>query len=442
MMISIVYLPIFGLAYAAALVVYRLFLHPLAKFPGPKIAAATKWYEFYHDCVKGGGGQFSYEIDRMHNRYEDIFRLSKYFDLEDMVAETAAQAFGTVDHYIHRQRRAAVKTFVSKKTVKTFQSSICSTVGLLCREFNLFAATGETFECGTYFLSWATDSVAKYLENSTYGLLDDSRRRQDWQETIAQVVELTPLVKQFPFFMPFVLKVPGWLMQILSPKMNRVLLMHKRMRSTARHYLSLHTSAAKQATGAENSNHASNSKIDAYRAILSSTLPEIDKQPDRVAQEVLTLLVGGSATTMRVMLRIVYHVNSTPGVLSRLTKTLDAVMTTPTTDPELEVLEKQEYLGAVVKESLRIATALTARLPLVSPSKTLLYAKDDGTEWVIPAGTPTSMSISRLHMDPDIYVDPYNFRPDRWLGKPAQRALLEKYLVPFGRGARMCVGQK
>ncbi|KAL8920044.1 MAG: hypothetical protein Q9172_004674 [Xanthocarpia lactea] len=394
---SLVYLPIFGLAYAAALVLYRLFLHPLAKFPGPKIAAATKWYEFYHDCVKGGGGLFSYEIDRMHDRY----------------------AFGTVDHYIHRQRRAAVKTFVSKKTVQTFQSSICSTVELLCREFNHFAATGETFECGTYFLSWATDSVAKYLENSTYGLLDDARRRQDWQETIAQVVELTPLVKQFPFFMPFVLKVPGWLMQILSPKMNRVLLMHKRMRSTARQYLSLHTSAAKQATGAEKSNHASNSKIDAYRAILSSTLPEIDKQPDRVAQEVLTLLVGGSATTMRVMLRIVYHVNSTPGVLSRLSKTLDAVMTTPTTNPELEVLEKQEYLAthisvnlsrgilqlmgsweclkqvAVVKESLRIATALTARLPLVSPSKTLLYAQDDGTEWVIPAG----VSVPHLGQD-------------------------------------------
>ena len=41
---------------------------------------------------------------------------------------------------------------------------------------------------------------------------------------------------------------------------------------------------------------------------------------------------------------------------------------------------------AVVKESLRIATALTARLPLVSPSKPLVYTNDDGTEWVIPAG--------------------------------------------------------
>ena len=122
----------------------------------------------------------------------------------------------------------------------------------------------------------------------------------------------------------------------------------QRMRSTARQYLNLHTAAEKPAdASAEDSSHSSDAKVDAYRAILSSTLPDIDKQPDRVAQEVLTLLVGGSATTMRVMLRVVYHVNSTPGVLGRLTETLDAVMTTPTASPELEVLEKQEYLVSV-----------------------------------------------------------------------------------------------
>ena len=63
------YLFIFCLSYATLLVIYRLTLHPLAKFPGSKIAAATKWYEFYYDCIKGGGGLFSYEVDRMHERY-------------------------------------------------------------------------------------------------------------------------------------------------------------------------------------------------------------------------------------------------------------------------------------------------------------------------------------------------------------------------------------
>ena len=49
------------------LAVYRLYGSPIAKFPGPKLAALTFWYEFYYDVIKQG--QYTWEIGRMHDKY-------------------------------------------------------------------------------------------------------------------------------------------------------------------------------------------------------------------------------------------------------------------------------------------------------------------------------------------------------------------------------------
>lgn len=55
----------------ATLVTYRLYLSPLAKIPGPTLAAATGWYEFYYDCLSAG--RYIFEIERMHNTYGECW---------------------------------------------------------------------------------------------------------------------------------------------------------------------------------------------------------------------------------------------------------------------------------------------------------------------------------------------------------------------------------
>lgn len=55
------------LVYFASLVFYRLQLHPLAKFPGPKLAAVTRYYEGYHDLVRNG--QYTFRIAELHKQY-------------------------------------------------------------------------------------------------------------------------------------------------------------------------------------------------------------------------------------------------------------------------------------------------------------------------------------------------------------------------------------
>ena len=56
-----------SILYLTSLAFYRLFLHPLAKFPGPKLAALTRYYEGYYDVVQGG--RYTWKIAELHDKY-------------------------------------------------------------------------------------------------------------------------------------------------------------------------------------------------------------------------------------------------------------------------------------------------------------------------------------------------------------------------------------
>lgn len=55
------------LLYPIGLAVYRLYFSPIAKFPGPKLAALTFWYEFYYDVINQG--RYTWQIGRLHDEY-------------------------------------------------------------------------------------------------------------------------------------------------------------------------------------------------------------------------------------------------------------------------------------------------------------------------------------------------------------------------------------
>ena len=54
-------------------VVYRLYLDPLAKYPGPRLAALTKWWKTYKDCVEGWSAPQG--LEKLHEVYGDVVRI-------------------------------------------------------------------------------------------------------------------------------------------------------------------------------------------------------------------------------------------------------------------------------------------------------------------------------------------------------------------------------
>lgn len=53
--------------YRLSKVIYNLYFHPLAKFPGPKLAAASHLYEFYWSVIRDG--EFIWVLERLHKKY-------------------------------------------------------------------------------------------------------------------------------------------------------------------------------------------------------------------------------------------------------------------------------------------------------------------------------------------------------------------------------------
>jgi cytochrome P450 len=129
--------------------------------------------------------------------------------------------------------------------------------------------------------------------------------------------------------------------------------------------------------------------------------------------ELMTLLTAGHETTATGLAWTFERLLRTPRVLARL----------------LDSLDDDEYLDAVVKEALRIR-------PVVVDVARKLTRPIELAGWTLPAGTLVLPAIAAIHVRPDLYPEPYEFRPERFLNGGA-----ESYAwIPFGGGVRRCIG--
>ena len=154
-------------------------------------------------------------------------------------------------------------------------------------------------------------------------------------------------------------------------------------------------------------------------ALLLSARDEDDNPlTDReLRDELITLLLAGHETTATSIGWAFERLLRTPHALKRLTD-------------EAAAGESDEYMEAVIKETLRVRPVVTE----------VFRAPTEQTElggYLVEPGTQVAASLMLVQYDPELYPpDPEVFRPERFLdGAP------EPYTwVPFGGGVRRCLG--
>jgi cytochrome P450 len=136
---------------------------------------------------------------------------------------------------------------------------------------------------------------------------------------------------------------------------------------------------------------------------------------EELRDELVTVLGAGHETTATALAWAMERLLRTPRVLQALRDSLAA--------------GEDEYLDATIKETLR------ARPVIVDVARKLTAAASIGG-YELPAGTFVMPAIAAMHYREDLFPNPDEFRPERFLGgKP------DTYVwIPFGGGVRRCIG--
>jgi cytochrome P450 len=144
---------------------------------------------------------------------------------------------------------------------------------------------------------------------------------------------------------------------------------------------------------------------------------ESPMSPQELRDELMTALVAGHETTASQLAWAFERLVREPRVVQRLVQ-------------ELEAGEGDEYLTATINEILRLKPVL----PNAEPRLTKQAVRIGGFDY--PAGVALLASGFLVHHDPDIYPEPYAFRPERFVGSTPGTYTW----IPFGGGRRRCLG--
>jgi cytochrome P450 len=170
--------------------------------------------------------------------------------------------------------------------------------------------------------------------------------------------------------------------------------------------------------------------------LLGSGLPDAEKDDHILSQQAQVLVAAGSVTTTTFLKSVIYFILTDAEVLRRLKTELKSAIPDPSEIPPLHKLERLPYLSAVIKEGGRMVPGQFARMVRIAPEEDLRCG-----QWTIPRGTSVGMSTWIQHNEHTLFPEPEKFRPERWLTpRDGGNAVLERYLVPFGKGTRNCLG--
>ena len=244
----------------------------------------------------------------------------KKFDLD-------GSGFSAISPDLHRQRRAPLERFFSKAAVAKIEDSIQSRLDKFCDHLQRAYTSHKVVLLDAGFSALTSDIIHQYSFGFNSGNLDQEDFNEHIRDGINTLFTQSHIASFFPIIPIIIKALPLSLLEKLNPHAFALVLQKS----------DLHRRSAEALAGKTN-----NGSILEY--IAGPHMPQHMRTPDRLADEGLALVIGGTETTARSLGLGIYHLIRNEDILAKLREELRSVMPTPESRPTWNQLERLPYL--------------------------------------------------------------------------------------------------
>ncbi|KFZ13430.1 hypothetical protein V502_06619 [Pseudogymnoascus sp. VKM F-4520 (FW-2644)] len=399
---------------------------PLAAFPGPDFAAMTGWYKAYIELYQKRS--WTAHLRELHKVYGEapIPIAAEYIALtlsQDMCFGLDRSCFTSLKYAQAKERKDILLPMFSRQAVTKLQSLVQNNIDRLCEALETNDAAGKSSDLFYGIRCFSLDTILQYCFNISIDALGAPGFQAPAVEAMEASLPGTIVFRHFPLLRQFVNSLPTWISILLSPATAGLVRLRALLGRQA-------TQVTENPKSIDDSPHETVYHRLLDRKANNGKVPDAESLHD----EAQSLMFAAGHTTANALTVGIFHVLANNGIKERLARELRQGWPDLSKTPTFEDLEQLPYLTAVITESLRMSPGIVSPLLRITPFG---GATIGGIK--VPSRVIVGMSGTFVHESEVLFHDAKTFNPDRWLADDS--AVLERWLVPFSKGPRMCIGQ-
>ncbi len=145
---------------------------------------------------------------------------------------------------------------------------------------------------------------------------------------------------------------------------------------------------------------------------------------------------AGSDTTAIALTHVLYYLIKNPHAMATLRDEVALAMSAQDGIAKYVNVKNLPYLKACLDESLRLSPPVSFGLVRRTPLGGMRIVGNH-----VAGNTVVSVPAYVAHRDPEIFTNPEDYRPERWLENEDKAKKMQTYFIPFSAGARGCIGR-